>query len=89
MDQEAIRKALTLLLLEVAAKAREDAAADRSDIGSIYRRKRDSLSSLDVQRIEDTILQIERATSTKEGARRLINGLMVAAKVAAKFAFPA
>lgn len=90
MDKEALREALTSLLTDVANKAREDALAGRSDIGSIYRREHeDRLKSLDAEAVEAAIVDIDKATATKEGARRLINGIMVAAKVAAKVAFPA
>ncbi len=89
MDQEAIKAALTALLTDVAAKARVDALAGNSDIGSIFRRKSEQLQSLDPQAVEDAIIAINKATATKEGARRLINGILVAAKVAAKIAFPA
>ena len=88
MDKEAIRQALTALLTDVAAKAREDALAGRSDIGSVWRREREQLSSLDPDAVEAAIADINKATATKEGARRLMNGLMVVAKAAAKVAFP-
>jgi hypothetical protein len=89
MDKEAIRQALTALLADVAAKAKEDALAGRSDIGSIYRREGERLSSLDPEAVEAAIVDINKATATKEGARRLMNGLMVIAKAAAKVVFPA
>lgn len=88
MDQEAIKTALTSLLTDVAAKARADALAGNSDIGSIFRRDSEQLKSLDPKAVEDAIIDINKATATKEGARRLMNGLMVAAKAAAKIAFP-
>lgn len=89
MDQEAIKQALTSLLTDVAAKAREDALAGNSDIGSVFRRDSEKLKSLDPKAVEDAIVDINKATATKEGARRLMNGIMVAAKAAAKIAFPA
>lgn len=89
MDKDAVREALTSLLTNVAAQAREDALAGRSDIGSIFRREGESLASLDAKAVEDAIIDINKATATKEGARRLMNGIMVAAKAAAKIAFPA
>ena len=85
MDQNAIKIALTTLLTDIAAKARADALAGSSDIGSIFRRESEQLRSLSPKAIEDAITAINKATATKEGARRLINGLMVAAKAAAKF----
>lgn len=89
MDQEQIKKALTAMLTDVAAKARQDAIDGESDIGSIFRKESEHLESLDPKAIEEAILAIDKATSTKAGARRLINGLMFAAKAAARIAFPA
>lgn len=86
MDNEAIRDALTALLSDVAEKARADALAGKSDIGSIFRRQGPSLASLDAKAVEQAISDIQKATATKEGTRRLVNGLLVAAKVAAKIA---
>ena len=83
MDNEAIRQSLTSLLTDVAAKAKQDALAGRSDIGSIYRREREQLKSLNPQAVEDAIAHINKATATKEGTRRLVNGILVAAKAAA------
>lgn len=89
MDQEAIKRALTSLLTDVATKARADALAGNSDIGSIFRREGEKLQNLNPQAVEDAITAIDKATATKEGTRRLINGILVAAKAAAKIAFPA
>lgn len=89
MDPEVIRRALTEALESVANKARADALAGGSDIGSVFEDEIDVLPSLDVAKIEQAIRDIDRATATKEGARRLINGLLVVARVAAKAAFPA
>ena len=88
MDPEAVKRALQGMLEEVATKARADATSGESDIGSIFEDEVDTLPSLDIAKVEQAIRDIDKATSTKEGARRLINGLMVVAKVAAK-AFPA
>lgn len=88
MDKESIREALVSLLSNIAEEAREDALEGESDIGSIFRRDGESLSSLDAKAVKDAISDIDKATSTQEGARRLLNGLMVAARVAAKIAFP-
>lgn len=88
MDKDAVRETLTGLLSDIAAKAREDALAGESDIGSIFRREGENLRSLDAKAVEDAIVDINKATATKEGARRLMNGIMVAAKAAAKIAFP-
>jgi len=89
MDPETIKEALTTMLTDVAAKARADALAGNSDIGSIFRRDGEQLKSLNPQAVEDAILAINKATATKEGTRRLVNGILVAAKAAAKIAFPA
>ena len=86
MENEAIRDALTALLSDVAEQAKQDAREGKSDIGSIFRREGPSLKSLDAQKVEQAISDIKKATATKEGTRRLVNGLLVAAKVAAKIA---
>jgi hypothetical protein len=84
MDQETVKEVLTSLLTDIAARAREDALAGNSDIGSIFRRDGEKLQSLDPRTVEDAIVAINKATATKEGTRRLINGIMVAAKAAAR-----
>lgn len=87
MDPEVIRRALKEALESVAQKARADAIAGESDISSVFDDEVDPLPSMDVAKIEEAIANIDKATATKEGARRLINGILVVAKVAAK-AFP-
>ena len=89
MDPEIIKQGLINMLQTVADKARADAERGESDISSIFKDELDVLPSLDVAKIEQAIRDIDRATATKEGARRLINGLLVVARVAAKAAFPA
>ena len=89
MDKDALREALTELLTDIAAKAKADALVGHSDIGSIFDRESEKLQSLDAKTVEEAIININKATATKEGARRLFNGIMVAAKVAARIAFPA
>ena len=84
MDKDKIKEALTTLLNDIAAKAEADARAGESDIGSIFRREGESLRKLDVKAIKSTIAHIETATATREGALRLMNGIMLAAKVAAR-----
>ena len=86
--EEVIRQALTEVLESVASQARADARAGESNIGSIFDDEVKALPSLDITKVEQAIRDVEIATNTKEGARRLINGLMVVAKVAAK-TFPA
>jgi hypothetical protein len=84
MDPEVIKKHLQEMLSTVAAKARADAESGESDISSVFNDESTPLPSLDVTKIEEAIRNIEVATSTKEGARRLINGVLLAAKVATK-----
>jgi hypothetical protein len=84
MDNAAVKEILTSLLTDIAAKAREDALAGNSDIGSIFRRDSERLQSLDPKAVKDAIAAIDKATATKEGTRRLINGIIVAAKAAAR-----
>lgn len=84
MDSEQIKTVLTTLLTDIAAKAREDALTNNSDIGSIFRKDSDNLLSLDPKAVEDAIIAIDKATATKEGTRRLINGILVVAKIAAR-----
>lgn len=88
MDQARIKEALTSMLEEVAEKAKADARAGESDIGSIFREDSPTLTSLDVKAVEEAIADVNKATATKEGTRRLVNGLFLAAKVAARVAFP-
>jgi hypothetical protein len=89
MDPEVIRSALMGALESVASKARADALAGESDIGSVFDDEVAPLPSLDIAKIEEAMENINKATATKEGARRLINGLLLVAKVAAKAGFPA
>ena len=77
------------MLITVAEKAKADARQGESDIGSIFEDPIDTLPDIDVSKIEQAIRDIDKATATKEGARRLMNGILVAAKVAAKVVFPA
>lgn len=84
MDNKQIQEALTSLLTDVATKARKDALAGESDMGSIFRRGGEKLQSLDPKAVEDAIIDIKKATATKEGTRRLMDGIMLAARTAAK-----
>lgn len=86
VDETKVREILTSLLTEVAAKARADALAGQSDIASVWRRDAISLTSMDPTKVEEAIADINKATATKEGARRIINAIMVAAKAVAKIA---
>ena len=89
MDPEVIKAALKNMLHEIADKARADARRGESDIASIFEDEVAPLPSVDIAKIEEAIANIDKATATKEGARRLISGILVVAKVAAKVAFPA
>lgn len=89
MDPEVIRRALTEALRSVADKAMADARVGESNIGSVFDDEVAPLPSLDVAKIEEAIANIDKAAATKEGARRLITGILLVAKVAAKAAFPA
>lgn len=84
MDQQQVKKALQSLLEDVARQARKDALQGTSNIGSIYDRERSQLGGLKAEAVEEAIADIATATSTKAGTRRLLNGLLVAAKAAAK-----
>lgn len=86
MDNKKIAEALVSMLEDVASKAREDALKGRSNIGSIYKRKRTTMKSLDPVRVQQAIADIKRATATKEGTRRLVNAIMASAKIAASIA---
>ncbi len=89
MDQHFIQHTLKALLITVAEKAKADAQQGESDIGSIFEDSIDTLPDVDVSKIEQAIRDIDKATATKEGARRLMNGILIAARVAAKAVFPA
>lgn len=84
MDQEAINNLLVTLMTDVADKARRDALSGRSDIASVFDRDSKNLVTVDPEMVERAIEDIRKATRTKEGARRLINGLIVVAKSAAR-----
>lgn len=94
--EDLIKKHLTNLLLEMQELAREDArrvsASGLSHMGdgisSVYDRSYDDGDKLDDQKIEEIIRNIDRATSTKEGARRLFNGIEVIAKSIVRIYFP-
>lgn len=86
VDETKVRDLLVSLLEDVAAKARADAAAGKSDIGSIWKRSGPEMASLDPKQIEKAIQDVNKATATKEGAARLIGSLMLAARIVAKAA---
>jgi len=84
MDKEAIKQALQDMLKGVADKARADAMAGESDIGSIFDDELQLAPGMDIAKVEEAILNVERATATKEGAQRLMDGIMIIAKIAAR-----
>ena len=86
IDKDAVKMALTALLTSIADKAKSDAATGESDIGSIFKRDTASLKTMDLKILKETIDNIESATRTQEGVRSLMNGIMIAAKIAAKIA---
>tara|TARA_R110002094_G_scaffold201798_2_gene173194 strand:+ start:944 stop:1204 length:261 start_codon:yes stop_codon:yes gene_type:complete len=86
MDKEVVKEALTGLLGNIADKARADAQAGESDIGSIFRQEGNSLQALDIKALDKAITDIDKATATQEGARRLMNGVIMAASLAARLA---
>jgi len=86
MDKTLLKKALTDILKDVAQKAKDDALKGKSDISSVFTNEgQEQLQSLDLAKVEQAIKDIDKATSTKKGASMLINGIMVLAKVTAKF----
>ena len=88
MNNEAIIAALRIALVTVAQHARIDARAGTSDIGSVFEDELDTAPNLDIAKLEETIRDIDKATATKEGMRRLVNGIMIAARLAAKLTNP-
>jgi hypothetical protein len=80
MDEVQIKNSLVTLLEGVAEQARQDAANGKSNIGVIYS---DDVH-LNQIAVTNAIQDINKATSTKEGARRLISGLLVVAKAIAR-----
>lgn len=88
MNDEAIITALKIALVTVAQQARIDATAGESDIGSVFEDELDTVPSLDLAKLEETIRDINKAAATKEGMRRLVNGIMIAARLAAKLTNP-
>lgn len=83
MDETKIREALTSMLNAVAEQARKDALAGKSNIGGIFDNNTPELHVLDEKKINQAIEDIKRATATKEGATRLMNAILTAARIAA------
>ena len=77
-----IKEALLSFLEGIETRARADALAGHSDIGSIFGDAPD-LQMIDPKQVQDVIAAINQATSTKEAARRIVNAILVAAKIAA------
>ena len=86
MDPKIIKKNLTEMLEDVAAKARSDAQSGESDISSVFEDMPRPSLNFDIAKIEEAIRNIDKATATKDGARRLLNGILLAARIAAKVA---
>ena len=85
VDETKIREALVSLLSDVVQKARQDALNGTSDIGSIYdRTDTPSIRKIDVEKAEQAIKDIKRATQTKAGARRIVNAIMFVAETVAR-----
>lgn len=85
IDEKQIRDALVTLLVDVAAKAKADSLTGKSDIASIYRRGNTAdLEVVNVKLLDEAIQNIEKATSTKDGARRVVNAIMAVARTVAQ-----
>lgn len=85
IDENQVRDALVTLLMDVAAKAKADSASGVSDIASIYRRDNSAkLTAINVDLLDEAIRNIEKATSTKDGARRVVNAIMAVARTVAQ-----
>ena len=82
IDETKVRDALVSLLEGVAEKARQDARDNNSDIMSVIgTNEGDGNASINLEHVERAIENVERATRTKEGARRMLNAIMVTARV--------
>lgn len=86
MDNDKLKDALTGILKDVAEQAKADAKNGKSNIGSIFKDSSNDLVSLDGEAINEAIANIEKATKTKQGAKRLLDGIMLAARTAARIA---
>lgn len=85
VDEARIRELLTSMLEEIADKAKADAVAGESDIGSIWRdNSTPKLPSLDLAKVQQAIQDINKVTATKEAARLFVDALMVTARIAAR-----
>lgn len=83
MDENKIREVLTELLSDIAQQAKIDALAEKSNIGSIYDKPLPIMKVLDEKKVAEAILDIKKATATKELAARLMNAVLIAAKTIA------
>jgi molybdate-binding protein len=89
MKLKELREQLSSLLEEAAAKARRDArSGSGTDLSSILDGKMDvdsdDIQMLDQESVKEAIEVINRATRTKEGARRILAAVTVAIKYAGK-----
>jgi hypothetical protein len=83
-NSQDIQQLLRAWLKSVADKAQEDSLKDESSIGSIYHEAEINLEGLTEQDLDQISKDIEQATRTKEGSRRLINALASVARVIVK-----
>jgi hypothetical protein len=81
MDNK-LQEALSTFLTDIASQARADAIAGQSNIGSIFDTSPD-LQMIDSKKVQDLIISINQAAKTKEATRRIVNAILVAAKIAA------
>jgi len=83
VDEIKIRQVLTDLLLDITGKARSDALNGRSDISQAFGSELPFLKTLDDAAIKQAILDIHKATATKETSAKLLNAILSAAKIIA------
>jgi len=83
-NSQDIQQLLRAWLKSVADKAQEDSLRGESSIGSIYQEAEINLEGLTEQDLDQISKDIEQATRTKEGSRRLINALASVARVIVK-----
>jgi hypothetical protein len=77
-----IHAVLTSFLEGIENHARADALEGHSNIGSIFDTT-PTLQTIDTQKIQELLTAIHQATVTKETTRRIVNAILVAAKIAA------
>ena len=80
MDESMVREHLKKMFRDIAEKARRDALNDTPDISDIYSDSSDRLLNMSDEELSEIISNIDKAASTKEGARRLVSAISLAAK---------